>query len=680
MVAIPMPAEAAIASGSDDEGDALIRGAEKYIEQHGIRRLLTSLLVELAQHQPPDPIAALQEYLAALDRGGGFRYEPQCAASHVHQGEVLQLDCRNSPLQEQQHQKQEQKQHHLVEEDQQPPADQQHLQEKRLAKTAGYAEQVVGPATSGEGPLALESNAGACRASNPAAAIIRGEMPEQVSDSPADRSRARPPEASVEPAEECDLEDNQAAPPLSPMQMLLCERLPTSSSRSISKAALGKAEDHDRALLDLSAHRCWAGGFNRWLLEGWVPQPSPCCAAASVAGAFNAIWGHGRRDNGRATVRECADIMADHCDQLREQRQQRLERLLGVPEGAFDDFLVALDAHIEASGLKWTARIGPKAVTKAAALAAVHEVLMAPPTLIDGANSGDSCDGESGIPSQYNAPFGEDDRNIFVALREVIGVTLDKEAGSEASEHGADVSTTAPAPAVASVEEPTGGVVVSLSSKGNTDWKHELQELLTKRKAVFRLRAEKPNTSEVGSWGIKQAAESLAFGRGVEPLRVTCLLGRKGGGTKGVEIPVSKNDDEAAVEKQWSAVRAAFGRPYTALIFHLTNHYALIFAWREWLEEVTVEAAEAAQASEASAEKMGPGEEASASEAVACPVSHDRDSCHPATQLRWRLRRQLLTARKGQRPSVWINFEEVRAIIGGWSGYNLLVLQRLNSN
>ena len=31
--------------------------------------------------------------------------------------------------------------------------------------------------------------------------------------------------------------------------------------------------------------------FNRGVLEGWVKQPSPCCGAASIAGAVNCIRG-----------------------------------------------------------------------------------------------------------------------------------------------------------------------------------------------------------------------------------------------------------------------------------------------------------------------------------------------------------------------------------------------------
>jgi len=36
--------------------------------------------------------------------------------------------------------------------------------------------------------------------------------------------------------------------------------------------------------------------FNKRLFNGWTKQPSPCCAAASVAGGINALLGLGRSD------------------------------------------------------------------------------------------------------------------------------------------------------------------------------------------------------------------------------------------------------------------------------------------------------------------------------------------------------------------------------------------------
>jgi hypothetical protein len=74
-------------------------------------------------------------------------------------------------------------------------------------------------------------------------------------------------------------------------------------------------------------------------------------------------------------------------------------------------------------------------------------------------------------------------------------------------------------------------------------------------------------------------------------------------------------------------VRTAFSRPKQVLLFHLKNHYALIFALREWYDTET-------------------------------KVYH----------------REILTARKGQRPSAWINFNEARETMIGWEGYKIALI------
>lgn len=48
--------------------------------------------------------------------------------------------------------------------------------------------------------------------------------------------------------------------------------------------------------------------------------------------------------------------------------------------------------------------------------------------------------------------------------------------------------------------------------------------------------------------------------------------------------------------------------------------------------------------------------------------------------------RQILTARKGQRPSAWLDFGEVREVMLGWDGYKIMCvsaavpLEELRSN
>ena len=159
--------------------------------------------------------------------------------------------------------------------------------------------------------------------------------------------------------------------------------------------------------------------------------------------------------------------------------------------------------------------------------------------------------------------------------------------------------------------------------------------------------------------------------------------------------------------EQWAVLRSAFLRQESALIFHLKNHYALIFALREWTEECTDSASVNLEeggsvppgpwpgpavgnpcASDAADPKAvgvskepgakgdlgtfesggldakGTSEEASAS---AAPVPPAR---------RGRVVRQLLTSRRGQRPSAWIDFDEARATMIGWDGYKIMLIER----
>jgi hypothetical protein len=38
--------------------------------------------------------------------------------------------------------------------------------------------------------------------------------------------------------------------------------------------------------------------------------------------------------------------------------------------------------------------------------------------------------------------------------------------------------------------------------------------------------------------------------------------------------------------------------------------------------------------------------------------------------------RQILTSRRGQRPSAWMDFSEVREVMLGWDGYKIMCLSR----
>lgn len=105
------------------------------------------------------------------------------------------------------------------------------------------------------------------------------------------------------------------------------------------------------------------------------------------------------------------------------------------------------------------------------------------------------------------------------------------------------------------------------------------------------------------------------------------FMGKKKTSKSKVDVALSRKDSDAAIANQWDNLKGLLMRLDHVLLFHLTNHYALIFATREWWDESTQR-----------------------------PV------------------RQLLTARRGQRPTAWIDFEEAREIMLGWEGYKIMAI------
>lgn len=373
---------------------------------------------------------------------------------------------------------------------------------------------------------------------------------------------------------------------------------------------------------DLSKRMAWAGGFNRSVMECWVPQPSPCCACASVAGAFNALWRLGRGSPSGCTISEVAELMAANLEKLNMQRQRRLERLLGVPEGAMEEFCLALDEELKVKCLSWTGK-GEQGVQRQVAMSTARDLLSRRHQEV--ASMGPTVCGEAEAAS--DAAGTEDvvhKLDIFEALREVLGDKAAPEGLLEDTEEKAQEE-----------EEPEAAELVVNPFEG-PNLKQEIWELLSKRRGVLRLRADRPNTAAVGTPALRQAAEQLSLLRTTEKIKTGVVLARmrKPNNIKAAAL-LAKTDTEADIHRQWCCLKNSFSMPNSVLLFHLTNHYALVFAWREWQEE------------------------------------DEEKIC---------LRRQILTARRGQRPSAWIVFHEVRRILLGATNYHLLSLQRVDSH
>ena len=120
------------------------------------------------------------------------------------------------------------------------------------------------------------------------------------------------------------------------------------------------------------------------------------------------------------------------------------------------------------------------------------------------------------------------------------------------------------------------------------------------------------------------------------------------------------------------------------LLFHLTNHYALIFALREWREPPAAAAAAAGSPGTDGARRgndaatpgrvFGDSGGGAVGRGDGAHASGNGGSSSGSPEGGWT--RQILTARRGQRPTVWMDFREARKILLGWEGYKILAVQR----
>lgn len=101
--------------------------------------------------------------------------------------------------------------------------------------------------------------------------------------------------------------------------------------------------------------------FNRRLFNGWVKQPSACCGAAAVAGAWNGLLNFHRTDaqsiNHIDVLRVYMDIFADMID----KKQSAFERKLGAK---LDPFIESLDLELRAVGREIGGKKGTGATKK----------------------------------------------------------------------------------------------------------------------------------------------------------------------------------------------------------------------------------------------------------------------------------------------------------------------------
>jgi len=101
--------------------------------------------------------------------------------------------------------------------------------------------------------------------------------------------------------------------------------------------------------------------FNRRLFNGWVKQPSACCGAAAVAGAWNGLLNFHRTDAQSINHIDVLRVYKEIFTEMIDKKQSALERKLGAK---LDPFIASLDLELHAVGREIGGKKGTGATKK----------------------------------------------------------------------------------------------------------------------------------------------------------------------------------------------------------------------------------------------------------------------------------------------------------------------------
>jgi hypothetical protein len=180
-----------------------------------------------------------------------------------------------------------------------------------------------------------------------------------------------------------------------------------------------------------------------------------------------------------------------------------------------------------------------------------------------------------------------------------------------------------------------------------------------------------PSTAPVGNMHLSLAARALSkytcATANASMVRVESFMGLD---TKCLYV-VSRSDDCDAMLLQWEKLRSGIECGRSVLLYHLDNHYAIICGWRELEVEC-----------HCVIHNMGLEQDTG---------THSRLATHGTKGTRLR---QVLTARVGQSPRHWVDFDRdftqisvkskkivrrsVRSTLVAWKGHQIMLFQKVS--
>jgi len=399
-------------------------------------------------------------------------------------------------------------------------------------------------------------------------------------------------------------------------------------------------------------------GYNRSVFDGWVKQYSACCGAASVAGCINALANIHRREPNSLNHKDVLLVYESLFMDAIDRKVGSFERRLGCFPNTLLGFITStLSKELNfffgrqiggKKGVGATKMIVFKALCQ---LCKKHLLCFTSSSMTSDTLSSPRAEAkimeEKGFENQKctASSFGRSVIDCFVEL-------LGDEVGSEAkvegeedernNENSDDEEDCDDEEAVSKGGGGGGGGGAGGGKHAWGTWRNELMDIVKNLSGLAKLRASKPSTAPIGNWavlqGVQRLSEWTSFGT---LLSCRLFMGKRSNPKQKLDVSLSRRDSDEVIKSQWDTLKAQFSSPETILLFHLKNHYAIIFAWREWtIDELTI----------------------------------SKEGSTPSPKIEQKMVRQILTARKGQRPTAWIDFAEARETMLNWVGYKMMAV------
>lgn len=348
--------------------------------------------------------------------------------------------------------------------------------------------------------------------------------------------------------------------------------------------------------------------FNKRVFDGWVKQPSACCGAASLAGAWNAVSCLHRSNKQALNHIDVLNIFKTIFIDAIQKKQSSFERKLG---SSLDRFLSEdLVIHLARNGREIGGKKGCNA-TKKSVIAALKTICRArilqnndnSITIDNTTNDNDNCKNE--LKSEIN----RDAITCFIELFQMEGITLTNDSKENDIEEKNNADNDEEKDDDNSDRDDENMDTSTKNSK-TWVWRADLMDIIRNIAGLKKLKMERPSTAAIGNWaillGLQRMSEFAELGSRVQ---AQLFMGKRKSVKQKLEVPLSIRDTDEIIQQQWDSLKSNFMHEGSVLLFHLKNHYALIFAVREWVLDIANESPQ--------------------------------------------IVRQILTARKGQRPGAW---------------------------